>query len=59
MSQYKGQQCLNAFGCRRDEFQHCQKFRTRTHAAAASAAAGGAGYTNAAAAEFTREDENQ
>jgi hypothetical protein len=28
MSQYQGQQCLNAFGCQRDEFQRCQKFRS-------------------------------
>jgi len=59
MSQYQGQQCLNAFGCRRDELHRCQKFRSRTHAAAASGCGGGAGYTNAAAAEFTREEENQ
>jgi len=42
---------LNAFGSRRDEFRRCQKFRSRTPHSI--------GYTNAAAAEFAREQENQ
>ena len=56
MLQYQGQQCLNAFGCRRDEFIR----RSHTQASTSSAApAGSAGYRNCAAAEFRREHENQ
>jgi len=47
-----------------EELQNFQKLWDNSHvtvsgAAAASTAGGGAGYTNAAAAEFTREEENQ
>jgi hypothetical protein len=55
MSQYQGQQSLNAFGSLRDEFRHRHKLRVLLYCAGASIW----GYTNAAAPEFTREQGNQ